>query len=87
MDKKNLGDIIREHLLVNIPGKYDEKVEALVAVLDIHQPFAPPPEFSWVSGGNTPHCEGCDYDDPFMATEYPCPTVKAIAEVVLHERD
>jgi len=83
MDKKNLGERIREHL--DIPGAYGEKVAAIVAVVDLHHPFVPPPGHSWLNGGNSPRCEGCDIGDPYLATDYPCPTVLALGEVLLHE--
>jgi hypothetical protein len=51
---------------------------AIRAVLDLHTPTAPPEGHSWVSGGKTPHCEGCASGDPYLDPDWPCPTVLAI---------
>lgn len=47
-------------------------VTALRAVLDLHRP----------AGRDFPYCAACDVESSTMQTECPCPTVRAIEEVL-----
>lgn len=53
--------------------------EAIARVRAIHCPDEPPGEYEWVSGGRKPRCLGCDVGDPYLASEWPCDTIRALA--------
>lgn len=52
--------------------------DAVARVRALHQPDEPPDGHQWVSGGRKPHCTGCDTGDPFLASEWPCETIRAL---------
>lgn len=52
--------------------------DAVARVRALHQPDEPPDGHQWVSGGRKPHCTGCDSGDPFLASKWPCETIRAL---------